>query len=139
MDTSVVLYNPNAGADVIRAINEPAISSGTAEVILVIGGLAILALFIGYLFSLIERSAKRDDKVMKSKDYRALISDMFVAGKVRQIATEEKVDLDAEYKRFKKWDKKDYLKGAEIDEAVSINLRDKITEKAESEMDNLKP
>ena len=138
MDTSVVLYNPNAGADVIRTAMEPSIASGTTGLIVAIGLLALLAIFIGFIISLIERSAKQSEKVMKSKDYRTLISDMFVAGKVRNIAAEEKVDLDAEYKRFKKWEKKDYLKGTEIDEAVSINLRDKITEKAESEMDNLK-
>jgi hypothetical protein len=128
----------NAGADVINAAMEPARTAATGDFILnMILGILAFVIIVGVM-CLIANSQKNEEKKMKSNDYRKLITDMFVAGKVRNIATEEKVDLDAEYKRFKKWEKKDYLKGTDLDNAVEVNLRDKITEQAEKEIDNIK-
>ena len=130
MDTQLFLSNNDATVGMVRAAMEPATQSSTFGIVL--GLIVVVAVFaiIVSVMSWIAKSAK-------SKEYRTLISDMFVAGKVRQIADEEKVDLDTEMKRFRRWQKKDYLKGTELDAAIAVNLRDKITERAEAEIDKI--
>jgi len=129
METTLLLQNLEADSSMIRAVMEPStgqVLGAVAGLIMVIAVIALIASIISWI-----------GRTTRSKDYRTLISDMFVAGKVRQIAEEEKVDLEAELKTFKTWQKKDYLKGTDIDTTVSVNLRDKITAVAEKEIDAL--
>ena len=126
MSTQVLLSNLNADASTIRAAMEPMTQSSSYALIIALVIILGLGLFLSSLFS-----------KSKSKEYRTLLSDMFVAGKVRKIADEEEIDLEVEYSRFKKWEKKSRMRGSDIDKTVEVNLRDKITEVSEIEIDNL--
>ena len=126
METQLFLSNTDATVGMVRAAMEPAINSTAFAFI------AICVIILGF-FLLISSLVSKS----KSKEYRTLLSDMFVAGKVRKIADEEKVDLELEYSRFKKWEKKSRMRGSDIDKTVEVNLRDKITEASEIEIDNL--
>jgi len=126
MSTQVLLSNLNADASTIRAAMEPMTQSSSYALIIALVIILGLGLFLSSLFS-----------KSKSKEYRTLLSDMFVAGKVRKIADEEEIDLEVEYSRFKKWEKKSRMIGSDIDKTVEVNLRDKITEVSEIEIDNL--
>jgi len=130
MDTQLFLSNNEADASMIRAVMQPVSDSSTFAMVMGLVLLLAIIFFIGILMSWVAKSAK-------SKDYRTLISDMFIAGKVRQIAEEEKVDLDAEFKRFRRWEKKSSVKDLSLDSVIALNLKDKITENAENELDKL--
>ena len=130
METQIILSNTDATVGMVRAAMEPITNGATLS--LVVGSIALLLIvgFVGTIMSWIAKSAK-------SKDYRTLISDMFIAGKVRLIAEEEKVDIDAEFKRFRRWEKKASVKELSLDSVIALNLKDKITENAENELDKL--
>jgi len=65
----------------------------------------------------------------QSKRYRELLSDMYVVGKVKQIATEDKVDLMDELKKFGNIMKKSGTNLKSIDEVVEMELKERISEK----------
>ena len=130
METQLFLSNTEATVGMARAAMEPATNSQMFGIVM---GLILLLLIVGFVGTIMSWVAKS----CKSKDYRTLISDMFIAGKVRQIAEEEKVDLDAEFKRFRRWEKKSSVKELNLDSVIALNLKDKITENAENELDKL--
>lgn len=66
--------------------------------------------------------------VRKTKKYRKELSDLFIAGKIRNIAKEENIDLFEEEKRFKSWSKKNKMENRtyEIDDVIEEELNEKI-------------
>lgn len=86
--------------------------------------LAAIAFVIGFLmicFRCVNGSA--------SKRYRELLSDMYVVGKIKQIATEDKVDLISELKRFESIMKKSKNDLKSIDSVVEMELKENISER----------
>lgn len=67
-------------------------------------------------------------KRMKSYFYRKELVNLYIAGKVRQLAGEQKIDLGLEYENLKKWVKKKRMYDMELDETIEEDLQDKITE-----------
>ncbi len=64
----------------------------------------------------------------KSKKYREILTDLYVAGKVRQFATEDKVDLDIEKVNFERWSKKQLLNDKGLGRTIEENLKEKVIE-----------
>ena len=62
----------------------------------------------------------------KSKEYRELLSDMYVVGMIKKFAAEDQVDLLKELKEFARIEKKSKLKYKYIDEAIEDELKEKI-------------
>ncbi len=68
----------------------------------------------------------------KSKQYRSLLSDMYVVGKIKQIATKDKIDLISELKKFGKIIKKSNTNLRTIDEVIEMELKEKISDEDDS-------
>ena len=64
----------------------------------------------------------------KSQDYRKLLSDMYVSATIRKFAEEDKIDLEVEENKFKKWLKKKSILGKDVDSVVMEELKEKIAE-----------
>jgi hypothetical protein len=64
--------------------------------------------------------------VSKSKEYRELLSDMYVVGRIKQYAAEDKVDLKVELREFARIVKKSKLKYKNLDEAIEDELKEKV-------------
>lgn len=67
-------------------------------------------------------------EVRKSKKYREFLSDMFVAGKIRSYAKEDKINLDAENIKFMNWSKKKRNEMLSLDSAIEEDLKDRIAD-----------
>jgi hypothetical protein len=64
----------------------------------------------------------------KTKKYREYIADLFVAGKIRQYASNDKIDLEKEEMNFLNWDKKKRNTQRALDNVVENELNERITE-----------
>lgn len=67
--------------------------------------------------------------VSNSKKYRQELADMYVAAKVREIASKESVDLNKEYLQFLDWNKRNTrnLKQWNFDQTIEEELKEKIS------------
>lgn len=97
----------------------------------IVAGIISLLIFIGFILSIFEGRSPKTSK------YRAVVTDMYVAGTIRKLAKEDNVDLDLEYKNFKKWDRKDKHLGRDLDNAVESELKDKIAAKNEAAIESI--
>jgi biopolymer transport protein ExbB/TolQ len=68
-------------------------------------------------------------KGSRSYRYRRELTNLYVAGKIRNIAKDDKVDLVVEYESFKKWLEKQRLEGKGLDHTAEEELKEKISEK----------
>lgn len=59
----------------------------------------------------------------KSKKYREFLSDMFVSGRIKQIAKEKSVDLEQEIKEFYLMDKKMKLEMKTLPDVIEAELK----------------
>ena len=62
----------------------------------------------------------------KSREYRKLLADMYVAGKIKQIATEENIDLIEELKEFAKFMKVKAIDCEAVDKTIERELQEKV-------------
>ena len=67
-------------------------------------------------------------RMRRSQEYRKLLSDLYVAGKITKIAKEDGIDLVEEEVNFKRWCKKQDLKYLDLDRTIEAKLKDKIEE-----------
>ena len=92
----------------------------------------ILCLSIACLvFSLVKKTALKN-KTEESYSYRKHLTNMIVAGKLKQIASKEKIDIPVETKEFYK-----YLEHFKKDTKRAKDLDDKIEDKIQIELDKL--
>jgi hypothetical protein len=66
----------------------------------------------------------------KSKEYRKVITDMYVAAKTKLLAKEDGLDLANEYEDFKKWSKKERMNNScmDLDTAIEEELKQRVAE-----------
>ncbi len=64
----------------------------------------------------------------KSQQYRKLLSDLYVAAKIKAFAKEDDIDLDVENEIFKRWVKKQKIVDKDVDNVVMEELKEKISE-----------
>ena len=53
-----------------------------------------------------------------TRRYRSDLSNLYIAGKVRALAEEDKIDLDVEYKKFRQYYKKKIAEEKGIDHSI---------------------
>ena len=64
----------------------------------------------------------------KSQAYRKLLTDMFVAGKIKLLAKKDNINLADEEKNFNLWCKKKRLEYLALDRTIDEEMKDKIAE-----------
>ena len=64
----------------------------------------------------------------KSKEYRQSLADMYVVGKIKQIAKKDGLDLSAEFLDFSKVMKNKKIDYEALDSTIERELQEKITE-----------
>jgi len=69
-------------------------------------------------------------KKRKTKEYREQISDLYVAGRIRQLADKDKIDLDKEYIHYKKWISKRVVAEKMLDNAIEHQLKNRLMEES---------
>lgn len=67
----------------------------------------------------------------KSQDYRKLLTDMYVAGKIKKLAKKEDIDLVNEEKNYNLWCKKKRLENSDLDNAIEAEMKEKIATEEE--------
>ena len=85
-------------------------------------GVAVVLTFIAIMIAI--ACEKR-----KSKKYREVLGDMYVAAKIREIAKDEDISLDNEYKDFLKWCKKKKYEFWTYDSVIEGELIEKVETK----------
>lgn len=87
------------------------------DVVIFLVALVLVFLILSHVFS------KR-----KSKEYRQLLADMYVSGKIKKIAKEDEIDLVLEEESFRRWLKKQRLEELELDVAIEEQLKEQLEE-----------
>jgi hypothetical protein len=100
----------------------------------------ILIGFLGLLFVIWLVSWALKVSYPRSRAYRELMSDMYIVGKIKQIALEDKVDLNQELKDYIRIVKKDSIVNGSkgIDDIVHMELKQKIADDFEDKKDKAK-
>ena len=83
----------------------------------------MVGMFIGLIIIVLIAEAL---KPRKSKVYRKLLTDMFVAGKIKLLAEKESINLADEEKNFNLWSKKKRLEIMDLDRTIEEELKEKI-------------
>ena len=96
------------------------------EVIGLAFGIIFFFFFIAILVEYIPSVIKKLIDPKGAKEYRDLLSDMYVIGKVKQVAKTDSIDLIGELKAFIKISKKGTLNLKSIDKVVEDELKGKI-------------
>ena len=59
----------------------------------------------------------------KTRQYRKVLTDLFVAGRIRQLAADKKIEIADEYENFKAWNKKQQMYNIyNLDNAIEQEL-----------------
>ena len=91
------------------------------------GGAALVALLF-ILFFVIILVLIAIYSPSRSKRYRKMMTDLFVAGRIKQLAKEKEIDIAEEYESFKKWLKKERIVNEELDTTIERDLQEKLSE-----------
>ena len=95
--------------------------------ILVGAGFLILAFWVVCFLS-------RAGTNRESYDYRKYLADLYIAGKIRQLADTDKIDLVAEEYLFWRTEAKmNSKKARDLDEKIEINLMDRVSDTYDKE------
>lgn len=124
--TQILLSNDEASAEMIRSVFSVQEGSLMLSMFMGFAFIILLTLLISGFFNLIKPS--------KSKNYRELITDMYVAGTVRKLATEDKVSLEDEYKAFQKFERKRKSEDKSLDSQIETTLKEKVIERTDKEL-----
>jgi uncharacterized membrane protein len=65
----------------------------------------------------------------KSKSYRRDLTNLYVAGKIKQVADKEGINLTEEFENFKKYCKKKKMEDWSLDYVIEEDLKDQINDK----------
>jgi len=86
----------------------------------------ILDVFIGYALIIVVVFLMVSLIPSKTKKYRREITDMYVAGRIRQLAKKDSIDLEEEYKVFKQYYKKHRIETQALDNTIEETLQNEI-------------
>lgn len=65
----------------------------------------------------------------RTKGYRKDLTNFYVAGKIRQIADKNGINISDEYEMYKKFLKKKNMEDWDLDESIEEDLKDQVAEK----------
>ena len=88
-------------------------------------GIFFLFFFVGMAFLIAVTPSK-------SRKYREELSNLYVAGRIRQLAVEDKIDLKNEESLFKDYCHKQRIREQSLDETIETELQEKIAKRKES-------
>jgi hypothetical protein len=115
------MLNELAGIDL-----SPIAEAITAQAFLSFISLAMGILFLVWILG-------KCFEVRKSKQYRELMADMYVVGKIKDIAKKEGLDLVKELGEYSKIIKREKLDRKGLDDAIEAELKEKIAKVDEEE------
>jgi hypothetical protein len=81
--------------------------------------------FLMFLLILLDTSINPSPK---SKKYRKMLTDLYVAAKIKFLAKEDNLDLVEEYESFKKWLKKERIENKDLDQTIEEELKERVQE-----------
>jgi hypothetical protein len=97
----------------------------------------IVSIVIGFfMFLILIVAVKSIFEKSKTKKYREDLTNLFVAGKIKQIAGKESIDLDKELKEFRIFEKKMNCSFKDLDDVVEDELKEQIQEDFENAKHN---
>ncbi len=98
------------------------------------GFLLVFLLILGAIFigAIIANSS-----LTRTRRYRRELADLYIAAKIKQIASKDKIDIPEEYECFKKWVKRGRIEDQALDTTIKEELQEKITE-GRKDMEELK-
>jgi len=70
----------------------------------------------------------------RTKDYRRALTDLYVAGRIRQVATKDEINLSDEYEMYKQFSKKQRMEDWDLDNTIEEELKNKVIEGEKAEM-----
>jgi len=65
-----------------------------------------------------------------NRKYRRIITDLYIVGKVRQFADNEKIDLNEEWNRFITFCKKRKISDEDLDKTIERDIQEKIADES---------
>lgn len=92
----------------------------------IIVGSLIPSIFAFAMFVILMLILKSLFEKSNSEQYRESMTNMYVVGKIKQLAEEDKIDVVKEYDDFQLWSKKLSLKRQTLDETIEEELQEKI-------------
>lgn len=96
-----------------------------------IGSLVILLVGFGCIIAFLEFLYKKDEP-KKSFQYRKLLVDLYVAGKIRQYAKKDGISFADEEENLNKWKKDERLKDLTLDETIEELLQERISKESKN-------
>jgi len=69
----------------------------------------------------------------RTRRYRKELSDLYVAGRIKQIAKKDNIDLDEELKSYRLYRKKRNIESSNLDNTIEEDLQDKIVDEESKE------
>jgi len=126
------MFDNLVGADLSGITGHIEYNSMDAAMPGVLMGLAVIILFMVFIFGLFDFM-----KGTKTNQHRKKLVDMYVSGMIRKFAKDDGVDLENEYKLFVKESKKEKLYLKDLDSVVEAELSEKIVDKQERELSKL--
>ncbi len=98
-----------------------------AELISTYLGISMMQAVLGFFLILIIIMVISEAlKPRKSQSYRKLLTDMYVSGKIKQLAKKEDINLANEEKNFNLWCKKKRLDYLDLDRTIEEEMKEKI-------------
>ena len=91
-----------------------------------IGALVIILVAFGCTIAFLEFLYKKDEP-KKSFQYRKLLVDLYVAGKIRQYAKKDGISFADEEENLNKWKKDERLKDLTLDGTIEELLQERIS------------
>ena len=73
-------------------------------------------------------------KPRKTQHYRKELTDLYVAGKIRQYADKDKINLDKEYESFKIWNKKRKSEERDSNRSLDYNIESQMIDNLDEEI-----
>ena len=67
-------------------------------------------------------------KLRRTQRYRKELSDLYIAGRIKQFAKKDSIDLGEEYQAYKKWLRKKLSAEKDVDLTIAMDLKDRIAE-----------
>ncbi len=97
----------------------------TADVLItLVGFLSIVVISLGFAFFV----AHIFPRPLKSYLYRKTLSNLFVAGKVKQLAEKHDINLVEEYDSFQNFLKESRLKSQDLDDSIEEELQSSLND-----------
>ena len=96
-----------------------------SSVIIAIGFLILTAILASALYTLLTGT--------RSQKYKNFLGDMWVAGKIKQLAIEDKINLEEEVEMYKLYSKKNSVDGKSIAYTVEEGMQERLQEKPKTE------